>query len=298
MVNRIWQGHFGTGLVATSDNFGMRGESPSHRELLDWLAARFVESGWSVKAMQRTILLSSTYQQASSVGQVSNLPADSKAGWKPAPQSTVDPNNRLLWHFPRRRLEAEAIRDSLLAVSGQLDRTIGGGGREMESVIKTAEALDPKRGFYVPRVKSDDECYNSMRRSIYLPVIRNAQPESLALFDAADANNVTAFRNDTTVPTQAMFMLNNPLVRAQALHFARSLLADSRTSDQNRVRWAYSRALGRPPSADELMDAMAFLKEYAGKARTLGRTEVDGRLTAWQSYCQMLLCSNEFIYLD
>ena len=305
MVNRIWQGHFGTGLVATSDNFGVRGELPSHPELLDWLASRFVESGWSVKALHRLLVLSSTYQQSSSAerrapsANLPTLPSALRASRSAlAAARSVDPDNRLLRHMPRRRLEAEAIRDSLLAVSGQLDRTIGGGGREMESVIQTAEAIDPKRGFYVPRVKSDDECYHSSRRSIYLPVIRNALPDALALFDAADANNVTTARNDTTVPTQAMFMLNNSLVREQALHFARSLLRDVKATDAERIQACYARALGRAPTGEELADAARFLKEYAAKARALDRSEAGSRLTAWQSLCQMLFCANEFLYLD
>jgi cytochrome c553 len=282
MVNRIWQGHFGTGLVATSDNFGMRGEPPSHPELLDWLAARFIESGWSVKAMHRLILLSSTYQMA---------------GTPNARALQVDPNDRLLWRMPRRRLEAEEVRDAVLAVSGRLERKIGG-GELMDVVVKTAEAIDAKRGFFVPRVKSDHECYHTNRRSLYLPVIRNALPEVLALFDAADPNGVTAVRNDTTVPSQALYMLNNPLVREQALHLAKAVLAEAGARDQDRLHSAYARALGRPPSAEEVTEAIGFLQAYTAKARAGGRSEADGRLGAWQSYCQMLFCSNEFLYVD
>jgi cytochrome c553 len=280
MVNRIWQGHFGTGLVATGDNFGMRGEKPSHPELLDWLADRFVAGGWSVKALHRLLLLSSTYQMAS----IPNARA-----------LQADPSDRLLWRMPRRRLEAEEVRDALLAASGRLEREVGG-GELMAIVVKTAEAIDAKRGFYVPRVKSDHECYHSDRRSVYLPVIRNALPEVLALFDAADPNGVTARRNDTTVPSQALYLLNNPFVREQALHLAKAVQAGA--GDEDRLRCVYGRILGRPPTAEEVTEGLEFLRAYGEKARAAGRSGADSRLTAWRSYCQMLFCTNEFLYVD
>jgi hypothetical protein len=280
LVNRIWQHHFGTGFVATSDNFGQRGERPSHPELLDWLAARFVETGWSVKALHRLILLSSTYRMAC----IDNTAA-----------TRLDPDNRLLWHMPRRRLQAEELRDAVLAVSGRLDRAVGG-GEAGEFLAREAEVIDAKRGFLVNRVKGDHPFYTqSVRRSLYLPVVRNMLPDVLALFDPADPNGVTAARTETTVPSQALFLLNHPFVREQSLHFARSLLATP-GDDQVRVRLAHVRAFARPPSPDEMAEALAFLNEYTGRARTLRRADV--RLAAWQSYCQMLYCSNEFAYLD
>jgi cytochrome c553 len=283
MVNRLWQHHFGTGLVATGDNFGARGERPSHPELLDWLAARFVEGGWSVKAMHRLMLLSSTYQMAG----------------RPDPQAlAADPNDRLLWRMPRRRLEAEALRDAVLAASGQLDRAVGG-GEGSAFLYAEAEVLDAKRGFAPNRVKSDHPYYtDSVRRSIYLPVVRNMLPDVLALFDAADPNGVTAVRNETTVPSQALFLLNHPFVRGQARYFAQSLLADAKARDEDRVRSAFVRALGRPPSAEETAEAVAHLGEYAARALERVRPEPDVRLAAWQSFCQMLFCSNEFLYVD
>jgi cytochrome c553 len=282
LVNRLWQHHFGTGLVATADNFGARGERPSHPQLLDWLAARFAAGGWSVKAVHRLMLLSSTYQMA---------------GTPDARALAVDPGNRLLWRMPRRRLEAEAVRDGLLAVSGQLDRAVGG-NEAVEQVFQAGEVIDGKRGFVVNRVQGNHACYNSRRRSIYLPVIRNALPEALVLFDAADPYAVAAVRSETTVPSQALFLLNSPFVREQALHFARSLLADAKGEDGDRLRSAYARALGRPPTAEELADAAAFLRDHAARARANGRPEADARLAAWQSYCQLLFCMNEFLYLD
>jgi hypothetical protein len=278
MVNRIWQHHFGTGLVATSDNFGSRGDRPSHPELLDWLAARFVEGGWSVKAMHRLVMLSATYQQSAT--------ADERA-------ARVDPDDRLLWHMPRRRLEAEALRDALLAVAGNLDRRAGG-PEAADALWKKAEVIDAKRGFAPNRMQTNDPYYDTPRRSVYLPVVRNAPPDVLALFDAADPNAVSAVRNDTTVPAQALFLLNNPFVRAQALRFARSLLADTKADDAGRVRSAHLRALGRPATDDEVREALAYLDSYAARAKPGG----DARLAAWQSYCQVLFCSNEFLYVD
>lgn len=282
LVNRLWQHHFGTGLVATADNFGSRGDRPSHPELLDFLAGQFVEGGWSLKAMHRLILLSSTYQMAST----------------PNPQAQqLDPNNRLLWRMPRRRLDAEALHDALLAVSGRLDRTVGG-GEAIEVIWKNGEVIDGRRGFVVNTTNTNHPVYSTPLRALYLPVIRNALPDVLALFDAADPNAVAAVRNDTTVPSQALFLLNNPFVRDQALHFAQALLADAKMSEQDRLRLASVRALGRPASDEELAEAMAFLKDYTVRAKEKGRPEAEARLAAWQSYCQMLFCTNEFLYLD
>jgi hypothetical protein len=282
MVNRIWQHHFGTGLVATGDNFGSRGGRPSHPELLDWLAARFVEGGWSVKAMHRLIMLSGTYQQSAA--------ADERA-------ARLDPDNRLLWRFPRRRLEAEALRDALLAAAGSLDRRAGG-PEAADALWKKAEILDDKRGFAPNRMQTNDPYYDTPRRSVYLPVVRNALPDVLALFDAADPNAVSAVRNDTTVPAQALFLLNNPFVRAQALRFARSLLADAKADDGGRVRSAHLRALSRPATGDEVREALAYLDAYAARATAAGKSSRDARLAAWQSYCQALFCSNEFLYVN
>jgi mono/diheme cytochrome c family protein len=284
MVNRIWQHHFGTGLVATSDNFGARGEKPSHPELLDWLAGRFVEAGWSVKAMHRLMLLSNTYQ-------MSSVPNEQAL--------QTDPGNRMLWRMPRPRLDAESLRDAMLAVSGRLDRTLGG-NEAAEFVFGEAEVIDKKRDFFRPnRVKADHPYYTtSTRRSIYLPVVRNALPDILTLFDAADPNGVTAVRNDTTVPSQALFLLNHPFVREQALHFARRLLADPKSADADRIRAAYVSALAREPRPDEVKETLAFLERYQGQARAKGRKPEDCLLAAWQSFCQTLFCCNEFLYVE
>ena len=220
MVNRIWHGHFGHGLVRSTDNFGA-GELPSHPELLDWLAIRFIDNGWSIKAMHRDIMLSQTYQQASA--ELGARSAERKTEGSVAAPSTLrdprseDPDNRLLWRMNRRRLEAEALRDAILAVTGKLDRSVGGNAC-IEVVVQAAEVADAKRGFLVNRVNSHHAVYATPRRSIYLPVIRNALPDSLALFDAADPNSVAAVRNETTVPAQRSHVT---AIRAREHHLAR-----------------------------------------------------------------------------
>jgi len=281
MVNRIWQHHFGRGLVATSDNFGMRGERPSHPELLDWLASQFVASGWSVKAMHRLMVLSSTYQQGGT--------ADDSA-------SPDDPDRKWCSSYPPRRLTAEEIRDAMLAVSGQLDQTLGA-GESGEFLYAKAEDIGAK--IRPNRVAADDPFYTQFsKRTIYLPVVRNMLPDVLALFDAADPNDVTAVRNDTTVASQSLFLLNSPFVREQSRHFAERLLADPSWTDDQRIDHAHALAFGRQPTLDEQHAARAFLDAYLSAPAAAARTEPERRLAAWQSYCQSLLCSNEFLYLE
>ena len=283
MVNRLWQHHFGRGLVATSDNFGTRGERPSHPELLDWLAAEFVNSGWSLKAMHRLLVLSNTYQQSTQS--------------RPAAR-TNDPDNRLLSYYPRRRLSAEELRDAVLAVSGQLDR--GRGTSESSDILwKEAEVQDAKRGFGPNRMSADHPFYTDFRkRSIYLPVVRNMLPDVLALFDAADPNGVTAVRNETTVPSQSLFLLNSRFIREQSQHFARRLLADSAATEEQRLGLSHELAFGRQPLPVELTEAKEFLAAYLAAQTAQARPDAERRLSAWQSYCQTLLCQNEFLFVE
>ncbi len=269
MVNRIWQYHFGRGLVATSDNFGTRGERPSHPELLDWLAARFVESGWSMKAMHRLMVLSSAYRMRN------------------------EENSTL---FPRRRLSAEELRDAMLAVSGKLDRAPGSNDSG-EFLVSKAENIG---AMILPnRVAADDPYYTTFaKRSIYLPVVRNMLPDVLALFDAADPNGVTAQRNETTVASQSLFLLNSPFVRDQSRAFAERLLADKSLSDSQRIEHAHRLAFGRVASAEEQSQASEFLAAYLKAPSIQDRPEEVRQLAAWQSYCQSLLCANEFLYVE
>ena len=276
MVNRIWQHHFGRGLVATSDNFGVRGDRPANPELLDWLAARFMESGWSVKAMHRLILNSNCYQSSC---------ADSRMRSEEAAAYQVS----------RRRLSAEELRDAILAASGTLDRSLGG-NESGELLYERAENIGSK--IRPNRLAADDPFYTQFKkRSIYLPVVRNMLPDVLALFDAADPNAVTAVRNDTTVASQSLFLLNSSFVREQARSFAERLLADNLTDDQ-RIEQAHLRSLSRAPTPTEMLDCRDFLAAYLMDQAIQSRPQAERQLAAWQSLCQSLLCCNEFLYVE
>jgi hypothetical protein len=253
-VNRAWHWLFGSGLVRTTDNFGVTGETPSHPELLDHLATKFVADGWSVKKLVREIVLSQAYQQA----------AVNEAA------TTADPENRLFGRANRRRLEAECIRDTMLAVSGQLSPERGG------PTFPATLAAD-----YGYKDKTA-----ATRRSVYLPAFRNAFPEALEAFDAADPSTVTGRRNTSTVAPQALFLLNHPFPAEQATHAATRLLAEDLKDDAARLARAYRRALGREPTAGE--------REVAG--RFLGKNE--DRNAAWAAVFHALFASADFRYVD
>ena len=215
-MNRVWRWHFGTGLVRTTDNFGLLGESPSHPELLDWLAHRLSDREWSIKSLHRLILSSSTYQQSSS-----------------ARRETLgkDPENRLLGRANVRRLDAEEVRDALLAVSGQLDRTIGG------SLLKVKN-----RGYFFDHTSKDLTDYTSHRRSLYLPVVRNNVYDVLQLLDFPDPAVSSGDRIATTVAPQALLMLNSDLVMQSATDYATQVLSQEGTDDERLAR-IYATAL-------------------------------------------------------
>jgi hypothetical protein len=271
MANRIWRWHFGRGLVATPDNFGALGERPSHPPLLDWLAHRFVESGWSVKAMHRLIMLSSTYRMSSR-----HDPAAAAA----------DPENRWLWRMNVRRLEAEEIRDALLATAGSLDRTMRGSLLEVKN-----------RAYFFDHTSRDLTKYDSTRRSVYLPIVRNHLYDMFQLFDHADPSVARGDRVTTTVASQALFVMNSDLVLDAAGKLAARLLDRRDRDDAGRVVLLYERAYGRPPTPDESRVAAAYLERFE---RTLGPAvpEADARrLGAWQALCQVVLASNEFLFI-
>ncbi len=273
MANRIWRWHFGTGIVRTPDNFGRTGEPPVHPELLDWLAARFVESGWSVKAMHRLIMLSSTYRMSTAFNEKAAL---------------IDPANRLHWRMNRRRLEAEAIRDAILATSGSLDLTIGGG------------LLNYKKGEYVrPGQKEfDDRYYNTRRRSLYVPVIRSVLYEVFQAFDFPEPATLKGDRSTSTIAPQALFMLNSSLVANQTRIMAEKLVARRDLDDPGRIRLAHSRAYGRPPSEKESARLLAFLDRYRDALATQEADASERRLLAWQGLCRVIVSASEFIYVD
>lgn len=256
-ANRAWHWLFGTGLVRTTDNFGTTGEKPSHPELLDFLASRFIEDGWSTKKLVRQIVLSRTYRQA--------VNADAKA-------VTADPDNRLVSHQNRRRLEAECIRDALLSISGQIKLEPGG---------RTFGDVGADYGF-----KQTDS-----RRSVYTPLFRNSMPEIFEVFDGADPSVCTGNRNVSTVAPQALFLLNNPFVQTQAKHTAQRLLEDKKLDDDSaRILHAFRVTLGRAPSDGERQLAERFLSESSQDPKS--------KLDHWAQFVQTLFASVDFRYIN
>ena len=260
MVNRIWLHLFGQGIVRTPDDFGVYGERPTHPQLLDHLANRFVEDGWSIKRLIRSIVRSRTYQLSSATEE-----ADAKA----------DDENLLLARHSRRRLDAESLRDSMLAVSGQLNLEPGEG-----SIIRHRDILVNLAGsLHEP----------SNHRSVYLCYLRSSMPPELAAFDLPDFTAVTGQRDVSTIPGQALHLFNNPFVVKQAEHFAQSIMKDS-ADDRDRIRAAFRRALNRDPSHNEIDQAIELLRST--------KTELKSDNKAWNSLCQALLATNEFRYID
>jgi hypothetical protein len=277
-VNRVWQHLFGQGLVATPDDFGTRGERPSNPELLDHLACQFMRQGWSVKRLIRSLVLSRTYQLSSSFNRAA---------------AAQDPENRWLWRMSRRRLQVEALRDGLLAASGQLDPS------PAESVV--AELSVQATGVGVKPNKQ----VHSVRRTIYLPVIRNDLPALFQLFDFGDSLSVNGRRSATNVAPQALFMMNSPLVLEAATHTAAIVLAGCDPSDDHRLlERLYLRVLGRPPRHDEIEPSLALIHGAVSELVTSERAasesagEASARVRAWAILSQALYCSTSFQYLD
>ena len=245
MVNRIWQHHFGAGIVRTPSNFGKLGERPSHPELLDYLARAFVGGGWSIKRMHRAMMLSSVYRQSSETD---------------AESFQADPDNRLFGRMTRRRLEAESIRDSLLAASGRLDGSLGGSS--------TRDANVPRRTMYLMTIRSD--------RTSFGP-----------LFDAADPTVMVDTRTISTVAPQALFLLNNGFVLDQARGLAGRLKAE-RGDELGRIDRGYELLFGRLPTEEERLVGRESLELFAKH----------GKVDPWAAYCHVLLCTNEWLYID
>jgi mono/diheme cytochrome c family protein len=270
LVNRVWRWHFGEGLVRTTDNFGLLGEAPSHPDLLDWLARRFVADGWSLKSLHRLLLNSSVYRQGSQ-GADELLAAD--------------PDNRLFGRANLRRLEAEEVRDALLAVSGQLDRTMGG------SLLKAKN-----RTHLFDHTSIDLTDYASRRRSLYLPVIRNNVYDVFQLLDFPDPAVPSGDRATTTVAPQALLMMNSELVMQAADGLAARLLAES-GDDAQRLRQLHAYAYGREITDDESRGHLALLTQAK---QSLEAAEPDATLRrrqAWSLLCHVVLAANEFIYI-
>jgi len=272
LVNRVWRWHFGEGLVASEDNFGIRGQRPSHPQLLDWLAVRLTSDKWSLKQLHRQIVLSATYR------------SDSRFD---AEAAAADPENRLLWRFPLRRLDAEPLRDALLAVSGRLDLRMGG------------PVLDLKnREFVFNHTSQDNTGYGSQRRSLYLPVIRNHLYDVFQLFDFPDPAVSSGDRRTTTVAPQSLFLMNGDLTKQSAAGLVEKLLAMPGKNDDLRIAELYRLCYGRAPREAETKRALEFLDRHSASADSAEQPGTrDHRRQAWQLLCQTLLMSNEFLYL-
>ncbi len=253
LVNRVWLNHFGKGLVRTPSDFGLRGDPPTHPELLDYLAAKFMDDGWSIKKLQRTIVLSNTYRQASD--------GDPKL-------EAADVDNRLLGRMNRQRLDFEALRDSLLSVAGRLDAAASGPAVELTKTPFTT------------------------RRTLYGFIDRQNLPGLFRTFDFASPDASTAQRFTTTVPQQALFLMNSPFVIEQAKHFAARPDVASLPKAEERIDRMHQLAYGRSADADEI----ALGKKYLATAGTV-ETKA-GKLTAWEQYAQVLLLANEFAFVD
>jgi hypothetical protein len=271
MVNRIWQHHFGKGIVETPSNFGIRGEPPTHPELLDYLAHEFIRSGWSIKHMHRLIMLSKTYR----------LSVEHDAA-----NAAKDPANRWYWRHDRRRLDAEAIRDAMLLVAGDLDLRRPKG-----------HPFPPPSAWHWTQHNPFKEVYPSTHRSVYLMTQRLQRHPFLALFDGPDTNESTAARSTSTVPLQSLYLMNNPFTRERAERFARRLLAES-TDPTRRVERAYALAWCRQPTAEEVAKAIAYVRRYDEELARLGLPTEQREREAWTSYCRVILSANEFVYVD
>ena len=272
-VNRVWARHFGTGIVASTENFGVLGDRPSHPKLLDWLARDFIQNGWSTKQLHRMIIRSSTYQMAAL------HPNDEMA-------SKTDPENRLRWKFPVWRLDAEQIRDSILAASGDLDLSIGG---------KTIPLRN--RQFVFDHTSVDHTKYDSLRRAMYLPVIRNHLYSLFQQFDFPDPTMPTGSRQSTTVAPQALWMMNSDLMMDAASKIAGETLSLS-AGEASRVEFAYHRILSRQPTENETRQALTFIRESShGEAFDSQTVDPVAINRSWILFCQSLLASNEFIFV-
>lgn len=264
MVNRIWQQHFGHGLVSTPDNFGHSGSAPSHPELLEYLAGEFIRSGWSIKAVHRLIVRSAIFRQSSGERDTA---------------LQVDPDNRLLWRYPLRRLDAEAMRDAMLAVSGELDNRLFG------PYVPTTMRTDGN-------VVVDATHAGGRRRALYLQQRRTRMSSLLTLFDAPAMVNTCGRRNTSTVPLQSLALLNSSFVRRRSAALASRIVTPAASGDETRVNHAIRLTFGREPEDAERAAGVAFLRgqrDYYDK---------NAEQKAMIDLCQMLLASNAFLYVE
>ncbi len=285
MVNRLWQHHFGRGLVTTPNDFGARGTRPTHPELLDFLASRFVQSGWSVKAMHRLLLLSHTWQLASGDGDPAADAAVAAAG-SVARNTAADPHNLLWWRADRRRLDAEAIRDALLFVAGDLDASTG--GAHPFPAVNTWSFTQHNQFFAV---------YDNKLRTVYQMQQRLRKHPFLALFDGADPNSSTAVREPSTTPLQSLFVMNDKFAHEQAALFSTRLVA-AEPDETRRIERAFVTAYARPPLPEETQAAKDYLRQFSEKLTVRKTPAAQIPAAAWASLGRALLGANEFLYLD
>jgi cytochrome c553 len=281
MVNRVWHWLFGAGIVRTTDNFGSTGEAPSHPELLDYLAVKFMEEGWSLKKLVKEMVMSRTYRQSSFVVRASARQEGSENGLKPELQT--DPDNRLLSHMNRKRLDAECIRDAMLVAAGTMETQFGGpnvgGAGKVDSNDQKIQILE--YGF-----KFDDT-----RRSVYTAAFRNVRHPLFEVFDFADINQPIGQRTTSTVATQALFLMNNPKVIEQARSAATRVLGETKATPE-RIQLAYRYSLSREPNAKELDLARDYLE-----ASISGNATDDEIRDAWASLIQTLWATPEFRFV-
>ncbi|MFP6612759.1 MAG: DUF1553 domain-containing protein [Pirellulales bacterium] len=274
IVNRVWHWHFGRGIVATPNDFGVRGRWPTHPELLDYLANRLIDDDWSLKELHRSIVTSQTYRMSSAAN---------------SPKATaVDSANRLLWKQRRRRLEAEVIRDAMFSVAGQLESRIGGKPVAVKSGDPSPEDLRKNRMAYD----------KARQRSVYLPVVRTNVYRFFTLFDFPNAATPVGKRSETIIATQALFVMNSPLFAELSGRLADRLLADgSIPDDSERINELVLLLHGRPATDSELKKFESFLKDY-GTSVDVKLDVASRRREAWRALCHVLLGSNEFMYVN
>jgi len=264
IVNRVWQYHFGRGLVPTPNDFGRRGQAPTHPELLDFLAQRFIESGWSIKSLHRLILLSHTWQESSAGGDTEH-----------------DPVNALWSRADRRRLDAEAIRDTMLFVGGDLDFTPGG-----------EHPFPPVAGWNFTQHRQFFALYDTKQRAVYQMQQRLRKHPFFALFDGADTNSTTAARSTSVTALQALFAMNDPFTHERADRLAARLLTLAPDDDSRRIELAFLTLYGRPPEPDEAALFLPYLTDLRSAHKSMSVAQ------SWESLARVLMSANEFLYID
>ena len=305
MVNRVWQHHFGEGLVRTVSDFGSRGEAPTHPELLQWLTSEFVRSGWSVKHLHKLIMNSAAYQMGGVISDqlsvISKVPRGTANGTDYSAKLitdhssglTVDPENRLLWHRRPIRLESEILRDSMLAVAGTLNPAMYGPSFKPPIVAEAMQARNVKSPY--PRDAKDSP--ETRRRTVYMFHKRVVQYPLMQAFDAPDAQQSCGRRLNTTVAPQALALLDDPFVRARAEELA-NRLQKSGHEIRAQIQHAFQLCLNREPASDELTTAAEFVTTQTNARQNRGGSKDDARRLALADFCQSLFGLNEFIYVD